>query len=215
MECLAASATVEGLNVAAALISALATVALAVAAFIGLFAWRRQLSGTANYDLTRRILLDVYKFRDSLQAIRVSILFDYEFAERPGRNPGIPDRAADYRYLYEKRLERLAEASRSLETSLREAEVLWGPQILALPRDQLDSIATQLQFAVGMFCDSVAANPHWFTNIPAEIAMKKGNPIVFRVPTPDGAPDEYTVRLKKIVANFESALSHHLGRKIN
>src|SRR3989304_91489 len=48
-------------------------ISLAVAALVaikGLQTWRRQLKGTADYDLAKRLLKAAYRLRDALQAVR-------------------------------------------------------------------------------------------------------------------------------------------------
>jgi hypothetical protein len=121
-------------------ISALANTALAVAAFVAVFAWKMQLKGTVEYRLARRVLARVLRLRDQV---------------RRARSPGMPvpaavagddDTAIDakIRESYATRFDPVDRAERALESALIEAEVLWAAE-LRQPWKQLRELVRKMQ----------------------------------------------------------------------
>ncbi len=90
-------------------------------AIIGLTTWRRQLAGTVEYELARRLLKEVYQFREALQSVRfpggsitIAALKDKE------------KRYQETREKYVNRYRKVNEARAALDLTLLEVEVLWG-----------------------------------------------------------------------------------------
>jgi hypothetical protein len=113
-------------------------VAAAVVAIIGLTTWRRQLGGTAEYELARRILKEVYQFREALQSVRFPFISvrEMELTEEDGPPP-TNDKDKRYRELakaYQNRYIRVNETKSALEATLLEVEVLWGTELIAKVR---------------------------------------------------------------------------------
>ena len=44
----------------------------------GLTTWKRQLKGNSEYELSRRILVTLYKYRDVINGVRHPIIWSYE-----------------------------------------------------------------------------------------------------------------------------------------
>jgi hypothetical protein len=98
------------------LLTATTIVALIIAWF-GLHTWRRQLKGSYDFELSRRLLLSVYKCRDALQSAR-----------NPFVQPSESDRDRDDWEVsaYENRWKAVAEPMSELRSSVLESEVSWG-----------------------------------------------------------------------------------------
>ena len=96
----------------------------------GLNTWNRQLKGSAEYDLARRILKLTYRFRDAINQVRHPAMRAYEI-------PSPPEEEAQHmsaerkRYYglsraYQARGQKVSDIRSALQTELLEAEVLWG-----------------------------------------------------------------------------------------
>lgn len=116
----------------------LAAVAGAVVAAFGLSTWRKQLGGTAEYELARRLLREIYQFREALQSVRFPFISvkEMELSEEDGPPPS-NDKNKRYRELakaYQTRYSRVNDARNALEATLLEVEVLWGIELLSKVR---------------------------------------------------------------------------------
>lgn len=100
-------------------------------AFEGLSLWRRQLQGTTEYELARRLLKAVYAVRDAVQAVRHPAMFQTEMeATAPLDREYSPEqrRFAGIVHAYENRWKRVSDAKAVLDAERLEAEVLWGSE---------------------------------------------------------------------------------------
>jgi hypothetical protein len=115
----------------------IATIAsLAIAAIVaikGLQTWRRQLQGTADYDLAKRLLKAAYRLRDSLQAVRNPFMSAGEI-QHAMKEAGLEFKPTDEQFnaastaaAYQLRWKPVVEAYQALELEVIEAEALWGP----------------------------------------------------------------------------------------
>ncbi|WP_343593903.1 hypothetical protein [Paracidovorax wautersii] len=99
----------------------------------GLQTWNRQLRGTSQYELARRLLRATYRLRDAIDGVRHPVMWGAEMPDPP------EDRAANMnrdelrhwgvRQAYGKRWDALAKERSELQAELLEAEVLWGPDV--------------------------------------------------------------------------------------
>ncbi|WP_313456337.1 hypothetical protein [Pseudomonas sp.] len=102
---------------------------------VGLSTWQRQLSGTASHELAKRALIELYKFRESLDRVRNPLMLASEFS--PTVVSTGPQSEAVSRYLgrcsaYDERFRLVTEARRNLDVVLLEAEALWGSDLKLL-----------------------------------------------------------------------------------
>lgn len=127
----------------------MATVVLAVAAYLGVNAWRKQLHGHTDYQLARQIIKTVLQWRDRMQyGVRNPFMWPAEYADRPERNPDARGTDADdTAWAYQKRWNRAEEAYRELDVLLLEAEAVWD-DALADARKKLDKCRTDLMLAL-------------------------------------------------------------------
>ena len=110
-------------------------ISLAVAALVaikGLQTWRRQLKGTTDYDLAKRLLKAAYRLRDALQAVRSPFMSsgEVQYAIKEVQlevKPSDEDfNAASTAAAYQLRWRPVIEAYQSLELEAFEAEALWA-----------------------------------------------------------------------------------------
>lgn len=102
--------------------------------FSGLATWRRQNKGTSDHDLSRRLLIDLYRLRDGIKHARNSVVLAGE--------GGADDQYQVLNFLqiiyrntarsYEKRFALIDEVRGELSASLVESEAVWGDQLRSL-----------------------------------------------------------------------------------
>lgn len=124
MTCLEFVTLVKDLLVGAAAITG------AVVAVIGLSTWKRQLRGQFEYELSRRILVTLFKYRDAIAGVRHPAMWSYEMPKPPVEElKTMSDE--DVRYYgtskaYQARWERVQTERTSLYADLLQSEALWG-----------------------------------------------------------------------------------------
>src|SRR5271154_4428182 len=103
-------------NMQQILLTAAPIVALLIA-WSGLNTWKRQLKGTHDFELSRRLLLTLYKCRDALKSARNPLL-------QPGESD--KDRNDWEASAYENRWKAVSEAMSELRAATLESEASWG-----------------------------------------------------------------------------------------
>lgn len=102
----------------------------AIVAVIGLSTWKRQLRGQFEYELSRRILVTLFKYRDAIAGVRHPAMWSYEMPKPPAEEQKtMADE--DIRYYgtskaYQARWERVQTERTSLYADLLQSEALWG-----------------------------------------------------------------------------------------
>lgn len=99
----------------------------------GLGSWQRQMSGQAYFDLTKRILVGIYKLRSTVYAVRHPAVYPSEMPFPSDDERKTMDQS-DVRFYgisgaYAKRWEKVVEAENQLEVDLMEAEAIWGTDL--------------------------------------------------------------------------------------
>lgn len=97
----------------------------------GLTTWRKQLKGTTEYEVARRLLHSTLKVRDNIKHARNPAIFGGELhnALSEFKIEGDSLTASQYdknRAVYGRRMEYVDASVTELTTALTEAEVLWG-----------------------------------------------------------------------------------------
>jgi hypothetical protein len=105
----------------------------AIVAVKGLGTWQRQLKGQSEYELSRRILVSVFKYRDAINSLRHPAMWAYEMPSPP------VDKARDMSHeqlqfygtskAYQARWEKVQNERTTLYADLLEAEALWGSEL--------------------------------------------------------------------------------------
>lgn len=105
----------------------------AAVAFRGLRTWERQLTGSADYDLARRILRLTYRLRDATNQLRSSVIWAYEMPEPPQNEAQRMSSTQQSYYglqrAYQVRWQKVSAIWSELQTELLEADVLWGKEL--------------------------------------------------------------------------------------
>ena len=108
----------------------------AIVAVKGLGTWQRQLKGQSEYDLSRRILVSLFKYRDSINGVRHPVMWAYEMPAPPEEEAKNMSRDQIRFYgtskAYQVRWEKVQQERTNLYADLLEAEALWGNELNAL-----------------------------------------------------------------------------------
>ncbi|TKK11767.1 hypothetical protein PflCFBP13510_12255 [Pseudomonas fluorescens] len=101
----------------------------------GLNTWKRQLRGTTDHELAKRVLIELYRYKSSMERARSPFMFGYEMQLDPDEGEGLGFSAKRHlgrRKGYQRRLDLVAEARAPIESSLIEAEAIWGVELRKL-----------------------------------------------------------------------------------
>ncbi|WP_321847337.1 hypothetical protein [Pseudomonas paraveronii] len=123
--------TKDVFSVIGTVVSAIGVGLAAWVGFSGLATWRRQNKGTSDHDLSRRLLMDIYRLRDGIGHVRNPVMFGSEGgAEEQGQNLNFQQ--INYRATvraYQKRFAMVDEVRARLDTSLVESEAVWDGEV--------------------------------------------------------------------------------------
>ena len=181
----------------------------------GLNTWRRQLDGQADYDLSRRVLVSLFKLRDRIQNVRNPMMMAYEMPQPPEdertRMSNEQIRFYGTRSAYESRWNSVDEVRLALYPDLLESEAIWGTEL-----KDLFSVVFKLQHELLVhtkyYLDSI--NPDSDPDMrksKAEI-YKKQRDIIYDLSTNE-EDDEYKLELLKAVGDIENYLKPKLKQQ--
>jgi len=118
------------------IILAVAAIIGASVAIKGLSTWKRQLSGQSQYELSRRILVALFRYRDAINGVRNTMFLSYEIPQPPNEEVDkmSPDQISFYgtSKAYESRWGKVQEQRTVLYADLLEAEAIWGTEFKEL-----------------------------------------------------------------------------------
>ena len=130
------------------LMTAIAAGIASIVAIVGLTTWKRQLKGTAEYDLARRVLEATYSLRDAIRHVRNPIIFSSEEYESLKKvYPEVSVEHLDDEYLKKmavlnRRWEKVLDANTDFDIASIEAEVLWEDEVKERLKPIHDSVAS-------------------------------------------------------------------------
>jgi hypothetical protein len=105
----------------------------AVVAVKGLDTWRRQLKGHSEYELSRRILVTLFKYRDSVNSVRHPAMWHYEMPSPSDEEKKLMNAEQISYYgtskAYQIRWQKVQDERTSLYADLLEAEAIWGDDL--------------------------------------------------------------------------------------
>jgi hypothetical protein len=164
-----------------------------IAAF-GLTTWRKQLEGSAHFELARRLLLEVYRVRDSVEAVRHPFM---ESSEAAGSDPDVPWEIA----AYEKRWRGVVEAEARLRVCTYEARILWGEDITVVV-SELNGAVQSLYLVLAEFADLKREH-----EAKQALSQEQRELLYGR-----GQDDPFSERMLSAVEQFEAYVRPHLPR---
>lgn len=105
----------------------------AIFAFWGLGTWRRQLKGQSEYELSRRILVTLFRYRDAVDSARHPVMWAYELPIPPENELKSMSQEQVRFYgrskAYQNRWEKVQNQRNALYADLLEAEAVWGSDL--------------------------------------------------------------------------------------
>lgn len=112
------------------IVVALSAACAAFAAWKGLNTWRKETEWKINHELSRDILVKMYKFREAIDNLRYPAIAPFEMEDIPQETvQQIGDEKALYRriaFAYKNRGKKYDEASNDFKASRLEARANWG-----------------------------------------------------------------------------------------
>ena len=109
--------------------------------FSGLATWRKQNKGTSDHELSRRVLIDLYRLRDRIKQIRnPAMLITENLHESDGsKKPNFQQIYFKYTAeFYQSLFSVIDEVRSGLETSILESEAVWGGELKQRVKPILD-----------------------------------------------------------------------------
>ena len=183
----------------------------AVVAIKGLSTWQRQLKGQSEYDLSRRILVSLFKYRDTINGVRYPAMWAYEMPTPPDEEAkGMSSDQIQFygtSKTYQVRWDKVQNERTNLYADLLEAEALWGDELKELFKVVFD-LEHELFTSIRHYIELI--NPD--TNEASKEAIrnidKKRRDIMYDDLSDGG--DEYKNDLKVGVENIEKYLKPKL-----
>lgn len=184
----------------------------AVVAINGLQTWRRQLKGTADYELAKRLLKATYRLRDALQSVRTPFMSSGEVAQAM-KEAQLDIKPSDEGYhaasntaVYQMRWKPVVEAYQALELEAIETEALWGPEARTATTTIRKSIAS-LNIALGTVLEEWQSRGVGLLDEETRLANRR---IVFSMSQPE--QDPFTKDLNSAVDTIEDLARPYLTR---
>ncbi|MCG7488125.1 hypothetical protein MHN79_01355 [Vibrio sp. Of14-4] len=114
----------------------------AIVAVKGLGTWKMQLKGQSEYELSRRILVTLFRYRDAINGVRHPAMWAHEIAS-PSEEEANGMNQDDIKYYgtskaYQNRWVKVQDQRTNLYTDLVEAEVIWGDELSKLFKNVFD-----------------------------------------------------------------------------
>jgi hypothetical protein len=120
------------------LILSLVAIVGATVAVKGLGTWQRQLKGRSEYDLSRRLLVSLYKYRDAIYEVREPAMLGYEMPKPPDDEAEQmqPEKIRFYgtSKAHQARWNKVQHERAEMYADLLEARALWGDELEKLFR---------------------------------------------------------------------------------
>jgi hypothetical protein len=178
------------------------TIGALIIGVIGLSTWRRQLKGTAEYEVAKRAVLLARQVCDAMQAVRNPMLYLRKEEVEAGRS------LEDEQRIYEKRLNRLLERWTELQTLALETGVIWGEEAERRFDPIRDLIGTlQAEIWLHFWLKGAYAVPGaTVDNNPKRVA--ENAKIVFRV----SENDDFSQRIKDALQNVEDFFRNRIRK---
>jgi hypothetical protein len=190
------------------------TVAAATGAIVavkGLGTWRNQLYGQSEYELSRRILVSLFKYRDSVNALRHPVMWPNEMPYPPEEKAKIMN-DHQIRYhgtsgAYQKRFSKVQEQRTALYTDLLEAEALWGASLKDIFK-RLFNLEHELAISIHQYLTTINPDESPETRKQYAEIRGKNRDIMYDDLSDDG--DDFRKELTSILSEIESYLKPKL-----
>ena len=189
---------------------ATAGIVTAVVAVLGLKTWSRQLRGTADFEVARKLAKATYKLRDEIQIYRSPLIRSSEFPDGQ-RDDRSTDRtetyAKAYGHVFSARWKPVYAALQEFDTQTLEAEALWGTSIRT-KTDELRRLLRVLWAATEAYIDNERSGGEHFKS-DREFGVKIRLEVFA---SPQAQDNELSKKFQTAVLAIEVELKPHLKR---
>ena len=187
----------------------------AVVAIKGLGAWRHQLKSQSDYELSRRILVTLLKYRDAINGVRHIAMWTYEI-------PSLPeDKAIDMTKeqiefygtskAYQARWDTKVQKERTLlYADLLEAEAIWGDDLKTLFKKIFD-LEYELATRIRHYLELMDPNKDESLKVVIRKIDSKNRDIMYDLS--NDKPDEYKQDMLSAIESIEKYLKPKLSHE--
>jgi len=184
----------------------------AIVAVKGLGTWQRQLKGQSEYELSRRILVTLFKYRDSINGVRNPMMWTYEMP-LPSEEEAKKMSQEQVRFYgtskaYQNRWDKVKIEKTSLYADLLESEAIWGLELKELFKP-IFKLEHELFIKVRHYIELIDPDTN---NAKREAISKideKTRDIMYDIMS-DEEPDEYKKDLLSAIEDVEKYLKPKL-----
>jgi len=186
----------------------------AVVAVKGLGTWQRQLKGQSEYELSRRILVSVFKYRDAINGVRHPAMWAYEMPSPPEEEATKMTREQIRFYgtskAYQARWDKVQAERTTLYADLLEAEALWGTELKELFKGVFD-LEHELFTRIRHYVELINPDTHEASKEAIRKIDEKGRDIMYDDLSDE--PDEYKQDLISAIEKIEKYLKPKLSHE--
>ncbi len=173
-------------------VTTIAPVATFVVALLGLKTWKRQLKGQSEYELSKRMIVNILKYRDAIHSVRSpSIWPEKEHLPSTDERAAMSDAEIRYYWIekaYQSKWANLLDKKVLVDVAAIEMEALWGDEIKSLI-SPIYSLERELWIALRCHLETMNPNVSIPRKQSLQAEMAKLRDIVYRVDEKN--PDEY------------------------
>lgn len=123
----------ESINLIKDLVATLATIVATIVGVWGVNSWKRQSRAQNDHDLARRIMVNLYRYRDSISTVRNPFMWANEMPLPNDKDLNSMTREDMDFYgksmAYQARFDKVQEVRSLLYSDLLESQALWGDQL--------------------------------------------------------------------------------------
>lgn len=175
----------------------------------GLHTWRRQLRGTADHDLARRLLIELYRLRDVIKRARSAVIFSFESGPFEGEmrsNDPQQDSFDSTARAYRRRLTAMDEARGPLLATMLEAEAVWGTELKDL-MGQVFKLEREFVNYVRLYLNSISPEVTVQALYARQGLLEKHRDVLYDL---DGPEDIYWAEMNQALRQVDNHLRARL-----
>ena len=186
----------------------------AVVALKGLDTWKRQLKGQSEYELSRRILVTLFKYRDAINGVRHPAMWPHEMPtplEDEAKTMS-PDQIRFYgtSKAYQARWDKVQKERTALYADLLEAEAIWGNELKNLFKKVFD-LEQELFTCIRHYIELINPDADEDSKEAIRKIDEKKRDIMYDDLSEE--PDEYKQDLISAIEDIEKYLKPKLGHR--
>lgn len=184
----------------------ISSIALVVLAILGLRTWERQLKGTTQYELAKKILKTTYRLRNAIDSVRNPLIMGGEYSEAlKAINLQIEKNDPKYHEkityaVYQYRWKPVADTFTELELESMEAEAIWGKDARDTIMRVRESVASLLS-AITIYFDMV-----YSPSKKDPVAIESFRNIIYKT----SENDDFSKKIEQRINTIENYLRSYL-----